>query len=217
MMKETELVMGISRGSLIEHGVSYFCGFSQKEWIAQIMKAITLEASFRHRGNCENDPGFKQVIPYCILTQGDSVFVYRRKAAGAETRLHDKYSIGIGGHINPEAGTFSILDTINRSILRELAEEVVISSPASTPKVSLTLIGALNWDKDDVGKVHLGLVYHVRLEPSVEVRVRETDQLEGGFHPFLRLTEIKNWETWSQLIVASPFFKEGGKGTISCL
>lgn len=44
--------------------------------------------SFRPRSQVETDPSFKQLIPYVVLTHGETVFHYARGAAGTETRLH---------------------------------------------------------------------------------------------------------------------------------
>ena len=52
----------------------------------------------------ERDPSFKQVIPYLVLRDGERYFLMRRTAAGGDARLHDRYSIGVGGHLNPGDG-----------------------------------------------------------------------------------------------------------------
>src|SRR4051794_3879207 len=59
---------------------------------------------FRPRSNVETDPSVKQLIPYAILIREDQVFAYRRGKAGGENRLHDLWSIGVGGHISKEDG-----------------------------------------------------------------------------------------------------------------
>ena len=58
---------------------------------------------FLPRSAAERDPDFKQLIPYAALRHRDKVFAYRR-GGGAETRLHGRWSIGIGGHVNPADG-----------------------------------------------------------------------------------------------------------------
>src|SRR4051794_41901099 len=52
----------------------------------------------------EQDPTWKQVIPYPVLRDGDRWFLMRRTRSGGDARLHDRYSIGVGGHVNPEDG-----------------------------------------------------------------------------------------------------------------
>ena len=47
---------------------------------------------------------FKQVIPYLVLRDGERYFLMRRTRAGGDARLHDRWSIGVGGHLNPGDG-----------------------------------------------------------------------------------------------------------------
>ena len=56
---------------------------------------------FIDRGAAEEDPSFKQLIPYCLFKHGDRYLHYVRGKSGGESRLHAKGSVGIGGHINP--------------------------------------------------------------------------------------------------------------------
>src|SRR2546428_6002852 len=55
---------------------------------------------FRPRAGVEEDASFKQIIPYLIVRHRGRLFLVQRSTEGGETRLHGKYSIGVGGHIN---------------------------------------------------------------------------------------------------------------------
>ena len=55
---------------------------------------------FLPRSRAEQDPAFKQIIPYVIFTFEGTILRYVRGAKSGEKRLVDKASIGIGGHIN---------------------------------------------------------------------------------------------------------------------
>ena len=46
-------------------------------------------------------PRFKQLIPYVIMTHDGKYLTYVRGKRAGETRLVGNRSIGIGGHINP--------------------------------------------------------------------------------------------------------------------
>ena len=90
-----------------------------------MLDIIINEHEFIDRPAAEEDPSYKQIIPYVVLTQKDLVFATRRLNKGGESRLHGKVSIGIGGHINP------VDEKDRRSVLmhgleRELDEEVYI-------------------------------------------------------------------------------------------
>ncbi|MNS83380.1 hypothetical protein D3C72_1171650 [compost metagenome] len=110
------------------------------------------------------------------------MFVYKRLKAGGETRLHDKLSIGVGGHMNdlseedkeliPNYGFTTI---VTDNLERELDEELLIICEDR----QLEIFGLLNDDSDDVGKVHLGLLVVIDLSAEATVEVKEKDQLEG--------------------------------------
>ena len=57
------------------------------------------------RPECEKNYDFIQMIPYIILRDIDRVtgavkyLTYKRGKKGAENKLHDKFSVGVGGHI----------------------------------------------------------------------------------------------------------------------
>lgn len=157
------------------------------------------------REQMETDPSFKQLIPYCIFQHVDesgnvSVFQYTRGKGQGESRLHSKSSVGIGGHI-------STLDADEDSpyevgMRRELEEEVAINSPATQK-----LVGLINDDQNEVGKVHLGVVHLFTVE-SPNIQPREAEICDAGFLPVAELLEnLDRFETWSQICVSAIFGK----------
>src|SRR5512140_2037764 len=97
------------------HRLGYFQGFSADidRYLAGLLSPA--HTSYRPRGEVEQDPSFKQLIPYVIFRHTDaqgrpSVFQYTRGKGMGEGRLHSKRSVGIGGHISlcdSEAGASS--------------------------------------------------------------------------------------------------------------
>ena len=57
--------------------------------------------TFLPRQQAEYDATVRQIIPYGILRRGGEYFLLRRLKGQTEARLHDKLSLGLGGHINP--------------------------------------------------------------------------------------------------------------------
>ena len=57
--------------------------------------------TFLPREQAEYDNTVRQIIPYVILRRGRHYFLLRRLKKQTETRLHEKLSLGVGGHINP--------------------------------------------------------------------------------------------------------------------
>jgi predicted NUDIX family phosphoesterase len=149
---------------------------------------VVREGSFRPRPAMESDPSFKQVIPYLVLRDGERFFLMRRTRAGGDARLFDRYSIGVGGHLNP--GDRDLLGGLRR----EWAEEVVADfEPA------FRLVALLNDDTTDVGSVHLGAVY-VADAAGRSVTIRELDKLEGAFAEPVEVAAVADkLETWSRL------------------
>jgi hypothetical protein len=54
-------------------------------------------------------PKFIEIIPYLLIRYDNKLFMVRRLIGQTEKRLHNKYSIGIGGHINPTEKTDDII------------------------------------------------------------------------------------------------------------
>lgn len=159
---------------------------------AEMLDIIRAEHEFIPRPDAENDPGYKQIIPYVVLRRGDEIFMTRRLKKGGEARLHGLMSIGVGGHINP-VDDVDRENVLLRGLERELDEEVEIEH-----RGGLHPVGFINDDTNGVGSVHLGLCYTLPVEG--EVRVRETEKLEGGWTTAAELRG--NWdmlETWTQI------------------
>lgn len=150
---------------------------------------------FRRRGDVEDDPSLKQIIPYLVVRSGDRYMLFRRTRAGGEARLHDLYSIGVGGHI-ARTDVDGADDLVAAGLQRELEEELTV-----TGQWSARLAGVLNDDANPVGRVHFGLVHLVDV-PSGEVMIRETDRLTGRLAAIAEVRAVyAQMETWSQLVL----------------
>lgn len=167
---------------------------------AEIMDIIMNHHVFLPRPEAEQDPSYRQVIPYVTLVRGSEVFSTRRLKGGGEQRLHGLISLGVGGHINPDADGDGE-DVLMRGLEREIREEVSIEG---LDMGSLRFLGFINDDSNEVGKVHLGLC--CTLDVSGEVSVRETEKLLGRWLKKADLpTLAEEMETWSSLILKELF------------
>lgn len=153
------------------------------------LAVVAREGFFMRRGDAEEDPAHKQVIPYLVLRDGDRWFLMRRTRAGGDARLHDRWSIGVGGHLNP--GDVDVAG----GLAREWAEELVTDfEPSYAP------VGLLNDDTTPVGSVHVGFVY-LADAGGRPVAIRETDKLEGSFATTDEVAAVRDdLETWSRLV-----------------
>jgi predicted NUDIX family phosphoesterase len=162
-----------------------------------LLQRIRERGFFLERRKAEEDSGFKQIIPYCIVRHNGDVLMLKRLPTQGEKRLHNKMSIGVGGHINPVDGEGDLLDL---GCERELAEEVEI--PGRHKK---RVVGFINDDATAVGSVHFGVVYRVDLADR-EVSVREKAMMEGALTPVSEVKQLAaggaDFETWSALAMA---------------
>ena len=148
--------------------------------------------TFLPRSEMEADPAWKQVIPYPVLRDGADWFLMRRTKAGGDARLHDRYSIGVGGHVNPEDGGLD--GDLTAALEREWHEELIVEF---VPE--FRFVGLLNDDTTAVGEVHLGLVYEGDAAGR-PVEIREVDKLSGSFVPSREVAAVADrLETWSLL------------------
>jgi predicted NUDIX family phosphoesterase len=154
---------------------------------------------YRPRSEVEDDPGYKQIIPYVVFRCNGSVFCYTRGKSQGEARLHRLRSLGVGGHVSEEdAQGGKDLDAYEAALRRELDEEVAVASPGRSGRV-----GLINDDSTPVGRVHLGVVHLFELEQP-NVTAREEGLAEAGFVPLSRVLTFRHeFETWSQICIES--------------
>ena len=185
------------------HSLGYFQGFSTDT--DRYFKTLLSpqNTSYRPRPAMEQDPSFKQLIPYCLFryttpTGEVQLFQYTRGGKGGEKRLHAKRSVGIGGHISSDDSACH--SPYEEGLRRELAEEVLIETPYTGQ-----IAGMINDDLSDVGKVHLGVVHLFDVE-SPDVFSRDEEIVDAGFRPVPQLlAEIDQFETWSQIVLKALF------------
>ena len=160
------------------------------------------------RSLAEHDYETKQLIVYVLINHGDTFLSYQRTPKTTETRLKTLFSIGIGGHVNVDDRIQPTLfgsqeaawkDFVLQAVRREVSEEVQIEAAnAREPR----LICFVNDDSNDVGKVHFGVVFVMKLaNPSVAIR-GERGIGKLSFRTLPELISMRDMlETWSQLLV----------------
>jgi predicted NUDIX family phosphoesterase len=168
-------------------------GFRDRD-LDQLIGRIREHYHFRPRREVEEDPTEPQIIPYVVFRHGDAYFLTHRLRWSSERRLRKQYSLGVGGHINPE-DVEGVADPIEAGMRREWEEEVVYDGRFTT-----RLIGAINDQTTPVGRVHIGLIYLVDGD-STNISIREVNKLAGEL---LQLDVMRSYyllmESWSQLI-----------------
>ncbi len=201
---DTELVLVVP--TEVFHRLGHFQGFTPdvEKYLDELLSPE--HTSYRPRSAMEQDPSFKQLIPYVIFRHvaadgQQRVFQYTRGSGQGEQRLHHKRSIGIGGHISADDdASHSDLDPYREGMRRELAEEVIIETEFED-----RLVGLINDDQTEVGQVHLGVVHLCDVQ-TARVRPREEEIIDSGFRPVRELLDdLPAFESWSAICLAALF------------
>lgn len=174
---------------------------------------------FVDRESAEKNPDLKQIIPYIILStkDGNHTAVYNRQ--GSEKRLHDLWSIGIGGHINPVDSNFiqeadqnsgqnsDQSSGQNKPIPKQAFHKILISGmqrelneelPENNAHVdSPQFIGIISEDITEVGKVHLGAVFTI-LTDSPDLYKPGPELFQFSWMETKKLNKL-DMELWSVL------------------
>lgn len=148
---------------------------------------------WKNRPEVENNLDFKQIIPYILVKNSEGEFAcYQRK--GAEKRLHNLWSCGVGGHIDDCDLKPSPMATIMTGVMRELSEEFL---DFDSSKCNLSLLGTIHEDSTVVGLHHIGIVFLLEIFPDKSLMPAE----ELADCMWLNRNELtyRNLESWSHL------------------
>lgn len=181
------------------------------------LKKIIQKGLFRKRNELEEDPSFKQIIPYAVISykepeligvrQDQSFYLFKRSSGQAEKRLQNLFSLGVGGHMNPGNTMEPEEQYLIDELKRELFEEVRLVNDCAIEEIEF--IGFINDDTIPVGRVHIGLLYNIHLS-NKEVYINETDKMTADWIDKSNLAEFyEGMETWTK-IAFDFYFKVTG-------
>lgn len=205
--KPVEHVLVVPTARFHEVGLFQGCNTQVAPYLSALLHKDNY--SYQPRPAMEKDPSFKQLIPYIVLRlriegQPPLYYCYTRTKKQGEERLHDKKSIGIGGHISTLDATGNG-PPYEMGLVRELNEEVIINCRHDVQAPA----ALINDDGNEVGKVHLGVAHFCDLQPSGSFDVaklvdpREPEEMaEAGFRTAHQLFEnLSDFEPWSQIVI----------------
>ncbi|QWQ38162.1 NUDIX domain-containing protein [Gemella sp. zg-570] len=199
MSKWDEQILVVERNIIFDNEKNNFYGFIPKsdEKVSNIRKTFS-NYQVKRRGDMEEDPSYKQLISYTLVKdkKTGNVLVYTRLIGGGEARLHGKSSVGIGGHMNNVAEK-NIDEILKINASREVEEEIGIDFQEVLDNIEF--IGLINDDKEEVGKVHIGLVYIVEVDKE-KINVTEDDTLLVEWLNSDKAKNIGNYESWSEFL-----------------
>ena len=164
-----------------------------------------LHAKYILRSDAEENISFQQIIPCTVIKDSyNNFFVTKRLAASSEDRLRNKFSIIIGGHIDPVDGYNT---PIEKCLQRELREETSISS---IPYFGQSFFGYIR-DKGSITADHIGVVYFTTITNCYKdkLEIKEKHKLEGiWMSPHDLIRNYNNFESWGKLLIAHLTLKE---------
>jgi predicted NUDIX family phosphoesterase len=176
-----------------------------------VLRIIVQKGLFRERNELEEDPAFKQIIPYAVISneepeaggvrRSQSYYLFRRSSGQTEKRLQNLYSLGVGGHMNPAIPEGFEEHYFINELKREFFEEVRLSNGCYIEDIEF--IGFINDDTIPVSTVHIGLLYNIRVSKK-DIQVYETDKMTATWIEKGNLAEFyEEMETWSKIIFDS--------------
>jgi predicted NUDIX family phosphoesterase len=162
-----------------------------------VLKIIVQDGLFLTRSKLEEDTSFKQIIPYAIISNKESFYLFKRTSGQTEKRLHNKFSLGVGGHMNPNDSMEPNEQYLIDELKRELYEEVRLLNGCLIEDIEF--IGFINDDTISVGSVHIGLLYNIHVS-NKEVYINETDKMTADWIDKSNLAEFyEGMETWTKI------------------
>lgn len=188
-LKQDERILVVKRSDILPHGAWHGLKLVDFEHYLEIIRK---NSRFLWRSEMEQNPFYKQIIPYMVFTHNGQYFLMQRASTASETRLQNKYSLGIGGHIKMEDMTSaSIIDWAQR----EFNEEINYQG-----SLKIKPLGIINDDSNPVGQVHLGFVLLLEGDSNCisiksELKSGQLLDLEGC------KKQTENMESWSQMVL----------------
>ncbi len=233
MMK---MALAVNRGQLSSILPSIAATFDEanpKSTYTAMCNEIGLQESFfgldtqlLPRPECETNTEMLQLIPYVVVFKkdGDEVTMlgYQRGSGGNEERLHAKWSVGFGGHIEESPSEMiSLQEVIADAAARELSEElgvdIVKNNTESFEQLVSTVYNSayiIQDDGDSVGSVHLGLCFAIMFDALVDKEeIAKFTPEEGVIEKFhwlptgpALMAKIADgtykFESWSNMVIA---------------
>ncbi len=164
-----------------------------------VLSRIVQNGLFRKRSELEEDPSFKQIIPYAIISNRESFYLFRRTSGQKEKRLHNKLHLGVGGHMNPGSSGKPDQQYLLNELKRELNEEIQLLNGCLIEDIEF--IGFINDDSIPVSRVHLGLLYNIHLS-NKDIVINERDKMIASW---IDKTDLSNYytemETWTKIAI----------------
>lgn len=192
MIKQDEQILVVKREHLFQQD-QVIHGFVPMSSFEPYMARIDQYKEFLWRSNMEEDPAYKQIIPYMLFAHKGKFFLMRRRHDGNAKELRNKVTLGIGGHLRKE--DLITPGSIAQWGKREFEEEVLYAG-----NCSIRPLGLVNDEGSMIGKVHAGFVFLLEGD-SPEIAIK-SEFKEGHLLTLEEcLAYYDQMELWSQCVI----------------
>jgi predicted NUDIX family phosphoesterase len=191
-----EMVLVIPDATIRKHLGDGFDFFPSKT--GMIPAEIASHAKYLKRYIAEEDESYRQLIPYVIIKRTvetkSEFLLFKRLSTQDEKRLHNLFSLGAGGHINPCDDEME--NPLITGLHRELREELFLPD-----NIELVFKGWIYSTIDPVSRVHVGMVFLLNLSQG-DAGIRENDKMTSEWCDIGELwTRYDLMEGWSRIIM----------------
>ncbi|MEK6825830.1 MAG: NUDIX domain-containing protein [Nanoarchaeota archaeon] len=177
-----------------------FRPISEKDYMPLL---VSLGEYQKRTPELEEDSHLQQPIPYVwiVNSREQKIFLYKRATTGNEGRLYNRYSGGVGGHVDRDTEE-GAENPLLQAMMRELKEEVMMKE-YPLPKV----IGFVSL-RGGVEDVHFGIV---ALADTLEDVKPIEDMAHGQFYSIEEVEKVfadsnNQVERWT--LAVFPFIKQ---------
>ena len=165
--------------------------------------ALLAECRPMRRREAEENTDVIQLVSVFVVHFQNRYLTYKRTKRLPESRLHGYYSLGFGGHLNPDdlRPLLNIFDpdVAGPLLLRELGEELRLDKRTAP---AMCYRGLLYDDSRPVSRQHLGITYDVFLN-SDRFEIGERGFLmDAKFETLEQITSREQeFENWSWILI----------------
>ena len=204
MDKMEQIILSIDNNRIFKNASVF-------EWFKKdniILSNILNNLEWVRRWDAEVDFTKKQPLPYGVLynKELDAFWLYKRAdntkgGKNWESRLNNKYSLGVWGHVEKKDLTKDTKNILDESLIREVEEEIDLKGSIT----GVEYVGLINSSENDVSKVHLGILYIISTDAKKAIPI----DWEIAFWEFVKRDEILervkkdngDLENWSKIIL----------------
>lgn len=185
----------------------WFC--ADHDELLRFRSLVDRYAFFVDRSRAEQDGGFVQLIPSCVILNGSRVLCVERAASSERSELKSKWTTVFGGHVDEvDADISGHWGTILNGVTRELREELGLNLTSQQVEFAGLAIDPTN----STGRLHLGLIFrhesdlgHIQLADHLDLA--EFNVSSRGVVRLLAPAEIQlrqgGFDPWSTLFLTS--------------